>query len=74
MSERNRVRRKELIQIVYESIEKNTTSPAEDMIAMGEALVEVGKTLDGVSTADARAVMRAVGELYGYKLGDEDGR
>jgi len=52
--------RTELVKMVKETIESNTCDPADEIIAMGEALVAVGKTLQGLSTSDARRVMQAV--------------
>jgi len=61
--------RMELVKMVKETIESNTYDPADEIIAMGEALVAVGKSLQGLATPDARRVMKAVALLT---IGDDD--
>lgn len=65
MSVKLKTNRCELLKKISECIERQTDSPSDELIALGEALVAVGKELEGVSHADARATIKAVSALHG---------
>lgn len=52
---------------VREVIDSNTIDPATELQAMGRALSEIGKALDGLSLQEARSVIEAVMALDGYQ-------
>jgi hypothetical protein len=61
--ESERVNRVELVNRVNEIIQSSTRDPAKDLQAIGQAMVEMGKALEGLPASEARAVLRAVMEL-----------
>ena len=63
--------RAETLGLLHEIIMDTTEPPAEGIIAMGTALVKMGETLKGVSSADAKAVIKSVMELH--SMGVRDG-
>ena len=63
--------RAETLGLLHEVIMDKTEDPADDIVAMGTALVEMGKVLKGVSSADAKAIIKSVMELH--SIGVRDG-
>ena len=61
----NKPNRAELVRMLHDVISANTRDPATEIIAMGEAMVAVGKSLEGVSVADAKAIIAAVKAMEG---------
>ena len=53
----------EVMSKVREVLDTKTADPADELIALGQALVGIGKALKGQSSHDARAILRAVSEL-----------
>ncbi len=41
--------------------------PAEELIAMGEALAKIGRALKGLPPTEAKAVLRALMAMEGYR-------
>lgn len=60
-----KIARIELLKKVQEILHANTEDPSESLIKEGEALASIGRALKDVGIHDARAVLRAVGELEG---------
>jgi len=58
-----KINRVELVQKVREIIGEHTNDPAEEMIALGTAMVEIGKALRGRSLPDQRAIIAAVAAM-----------
>ena len=58
-----KVSRAALVRTVVDVMDKATINPAEELIACGEALAEIGRALRGLSVQEAKAVMRAAFEL-----------
>jgi hypothetical protein len=58
--ESKKVGRMELVTKISEIIEHSTHDPADELIAMGEALAKVGYALKGQTMHDARAILTAV--------------
>jgi len=56
--------RAEVLTMLHEVIMDTTEDPADSIIKMGTALVEMGKALKGVSSADAKAIIKSVMELH----------
>ena len=52
--------RLEVINKIREIIDADTDDPAEELVKMGEVLVKIGKSLQGLSIEEARKVLRAV--------------
>lgn len=59
MKDKPKTTRQDVLMKIQEIVKENTIDPADEMIACGEALVAIGKTLKGVSAADARAIVAA---------------
>lgn len=59
------VSRMEVLQQIKDILESGTLNPAEEMIGCGKAMMQVGEALKDVSPSEARAIMRAVIELFG---------
>ena len=55
----------EVLEQIKQIIASETMEPAEEMIACGRALMNIGEALKGVSPTEARSVMRAVVALFG---------
>jgi len=64
MSKANRA---EVLGMVHDVIMESTEDPADGIEAMGHALVAMGQALKGVSSADAKAVIKSVMELHGIQ-------
>lgn len=64
MTEANRA---EVLTMVHEIVVETTEEPAESIIAMGNALTKIGEALRGVSSADAKAIIRSTMELHGIQ-------
>lgn len=58
--------RAETMKLVKDTLESNTCDPADELIAMGTALIKIGETLQGLPVEDARRIMHAVQILEGY--------
>lgn len=58
-----------LVKKVQEILDSRCEDPGDQMVKEGEALAAIGRTLKGVSLADARAIIRAVSALEG--VGDK---
>ena len=52
--------RLEVINKIREIIDADTDDPAEELVKMGEVLIKIGKSLQGLSIEEARKVLRAV--------------
>jgi hypothetical protein len=57
---KTKLNRIELMRKVNEVVDDATNDPADELIAMGEALVKVGQALKGLTIHDARAVIKGV--------------
>lgn len=55
-----RLSRMELLDKLSEIVNASTNDPAEDLIAIGQALQKIGEALRGQSLPDARAIITAV--------------
>lgn len=60
-----KISRPELFAMLNDIIVEHSETPARQVVAMGEAMVAVGRVLEGVSIPDARAALRAVAEMHG---------
>lgn len=61
----SKLNRQNLMKEVHAIIVGSTNDPAEDLIAMGQALISIGETLRGRSNGECRAIMHAVMALEG---------
>ena len=52
--------RLEVVNKIREIIDADTDDPAEELVKMGEVLIKIGKSLQGLSIEEARKVLRAV--------------
>ena len=59
--------RAEVLTMVHDVIVETTEEPADSIVAMGKALVAIGEALQGVSSADAKAIIRSTMELHGIQ-------
>ena len=50
----------EVVNKIREIIDADTDDPAEELVKMGEVLIKIGKSLQGLSIEEARKVLRAV--------------
>lgn len=50
----------ETVQKIVEVLDAATNDPADELIQMGEVLIEVGKALKGRSGREARGIITAV--------------
>ena len=66
-TEMTKANRAEVLTMVHDIIKETTEEPADAIIAMGEALTKIGEALQGVSTADAKAIIRSTMELHGIQ-------
>lgn len=53
----------ELLKTIHEILSDCCEDPADAMIKQGQALVQIGKALKGLSLSEARATMQAVSQL-----------
>jgi len=60
--------RTDVMRFVYEVIYKECEEPAEEIAAVGRAMVAVGEALKGQSGPDARAIMDSVAAMLGVRL------
>ena len=60
-----RLGRKDLLRKLREVIQESTTSPADDLIALGRALLQIGNALKGYSAEEAKKILQEVIELEG---------
>lgn len=58
-----KLNRMELVGKIREIIGSHSNDPAEELIELGTAMVEIGKALKGQSPANARAILAAVTAL-----------
>lgn len=66
MTTETKVDRVKLVTTIQEIIDASTDSPAAQIQALGNALVKIGKALEGCSISDTRSVIQAVMALQGY--------
>jgi hypothetical protein len=60
-----KLNRMELVNKIREIIGAHSNDPAEEMIALGTAILQIGQALKGQSPADAKAILAAVQALEG---------
>ncbi len=60
--------RAEIMQMVSDTITIATADPADEIIAVGEALVKIGQVLKGVSTRDAKAIVKSVMIIHDIEI------
>jgi hypothetical protein len=62
-----KLNRNDLLAKVREVIYASSNEPAEELIAMGQALTKIGEALRGQSGADCRAIITAVATMEGMR-------
>lgn len=62
------VDRTELLTEVWEILNEYEADAAENIIALGTALVKIGEALKGVPAEEARRVLRSAAALHGIEL------
>jgi hypothetical protein len=67
MATKAKVSRKDLLGKLHEIIQAHTESPAAELRAMGQALIDIGNALEGLSGPEARATIEAVATMEGMK-------
>jgi len=55
-----KINRMELLDQVRDIIKEHCNDPAEELITLGTAMVDIGKALKGQSPAEARAILTAI--------------
>ncbi len=60
--------RADLLAKVAEVLKKNTSNPAEELIALGMALTQIGEALKGCSSTDAKQVLKAACVMEGHQF------
>ncbi len=60
MMTETKLNKADTVQEIVKYLNSATNDPADELIKMGEVLVEIGKALKGRSAHDARAIMTAV--------------
>ena len=55
-----KLNKSETVQKIVEVLDTATNDPADELIKMGEVLIEVGKALKGRSGHEARGIITAV--------------
>jgi len=65
MSKSAKINRVELMQKIKQIIDMHSNDPVEEIAALGQALLDISKALEGQSSADAKAILAAVFALEG---------
>ena len=63
MPEQTKLNRADLVAKVVSIVRSETNDPAAELVRLGIALQRVGEALQGVTAAEARAVLEAVAKL-----------